>query len=646
MKATITLSGIVAALSILVPGHSAAAVPPVLNFSGRLGTDVGDFTGAATLVGTIYDGPASQPLALALWTESQDVYVDQGRFHMLLGADPSNPLPVELVDAPELYIGIAVGDDDEMVPRMRLVSVPFALRSGDAGTLGGQGPGDFSTADHGHEFFEISGALGETQLPASVVLESELTAGLAGKADHAHAHDEAYVNEGQSGSVDGAMVLDRSLTLVDLGDSGCGDQQVAKWDLGSQTWICADDGDTDTDTTYTAGAGLTLAGTEFSVDQIMVEGWARAVCYDTPDELTAVLGAVYAPLGHTHDDSYYTEAETDALLLTFAPTVHNHDSLYYGKTAVDTALAGKTDVGHHHDDLYFRESEVTSALEGKSDVGHSHNGLYYTEGEVDALLGGYLTSYTETDPTFQTSAAYGIAGNDITNWNTAYTDRMKWDGGSTGLNAVTGRTSLGLGSLAVLSAVSGGTGGTITDGTITFDDLGANGCTNGQVMQYDGPNNEWDCATISLSNAGTLDSLDSTQFLRSDASDTYSSGTLSFAPGTAVDVEGSLDLPTTGITGAGTGSGLDADLLDGQHATAFAAADHHHDGDYAAFAPIQVPQSTTINIVDANTGTGYYSAITIGADGLPFIAYLDVGNYDLKVVKCGNPFCLSGWSRR
>jgi len=30
-----------------------------------------------------------------------------------------------------------------------------------------------------------------------------------------------------------------------------------------------------------------------------------------------------------------------------------------------------------------------------------------------------------------------------TNWNTAYTDRNKWDGGSTGLTASTGRTSLG-----------------------------------------------------------------------------------------------------------------------------------------------------------------------------------------------------------
>ena len=36
-----------------------------------------------------------------------------------------------------------------------------------------------------------------------------------------------------------------------------------------------------------------------------------------------------------------------------------------------------------------------------------------------------------------------------TNWDTAYTDRNKWDGGSTGLVASTGRTSLGLGTFAV-----------------------------------------------------------------------------------------------------------------------------------------------------------------------------------------------------
>jgi hypothetical protein len=37
------------------------------------------------------------------------------------------------------------------------------------------------------------------------------------------------------------------------------------------------------------------------------------------------------------------------------------------------------------------------------------------------------------------------------NWNTAYTDRNKWDGGATGLVAATGRASLGLGSAALIS---------------------------------------------------------------------------------------------------------------------------------------------------------------------------------------------------
>lgn len=50
------------------------------------------------------------------------------------------------------------------------------------------------------------------------------------------------------------------------------------------------------------------------------------------------------------------------------------------------------------------------------------------------------------------------------NWDTAYTDRLKWNGGSTGLTAATGRTSLGLGTMA-LEANTGAT--TITTvGTI------------------------------------------------------------------------------------------------------------------------------------------------------------------------------------
>jgi hypothetical protein len=54
------------------------------------------------------------------------------------------------------------------------------------------------------------------------------------------------------------------------------------------------------------------------------------------------------------------------------------------------------------------------------------------------------------------------------NWNTAYTDRLKWDGGATGLVAATGRTSLGLGTMALepnTGSTTINTLGTITTGT-------------------------------------------------------------------------------------------------------------------------------------------------------------------------------------
>lgn len=54
--------------------------------------------------------------------------------------------------------------------------------------------------------------------------------------------------------------------------------------------------------------------------------------------------------------------------------------------------------------------------------------------------GTYVTS--ETDPIYTASSWYTTTNNS-TNWNTAYADRNKWDGGATGLVAATGRTSLG-----------------------------------------------------------------------------------------------------------------------------------------------------------------------------------------------------------
>ncbi len=73
-------------------------------------------------------------------------------------------------------------------------------------------------------------------------------------------------------------------------------------------------------------------------------------------------------------------------------------------------------------------------------------GSLSTLSAVSGGTGGTITDGTIINDDISTSAA--IAGSKIsgwngTNWDTSYTDRMKWDGGSTGLTPATGRTSLG-----------------------------------------------------------------------------------------------------------------------------------------------------------------------------------------------------------
>jgi len=89
----------------------------------------------------------------------------------------------------------------------------------------------------------------------------------------------------------------------------------------------------------------------------------------------------------------------------------------------------------------------------------NHSGLYRPIGYVPAWSEitskpTTITGFGITDAMNTSHAANAITSTNITNWNTAYTDRLKWDGGATGLVAATGRTSLGLGSLATLSSIN------------------------------------------------------------------------------------------------------------------------------------------------------------------------------------------------
>lgn len=92
---------------------------------------------------------------------------------------------------------------------------------------------------------------------------------------------------------------------------------------------------------------------------------------------------------HNHDDRYYTETEINNTLANFESAINEafgelEDAYEAADIALQTAIDGKSPLGHSHDDRYFTETEVTNRLAEKSDVGHDHADLYYDKDEMDA----------------------------------------------------------------------------------------------------------------------------------------------------------------------------------------------------------------------------------------------------------------------
>lgn len=115
---------------------STAEVPRLIKFSGALL----DERGHAMLgpVGVTFALYAQQYGGTALWLEIQNVKPDaNGGYIVLLGANSAKGVPMELFTSGEArWLGVQADGQIEQ-PRVLLVSVPYALKAGDAETLGG-----------------------------------------------------------------------------------------------------------------------------------------------------------------------------------------------------------------------------------------------------------------------------------------------------------------------------------------------------------------------------------------------------------------------------------------------------------------------------------------------------------------------------
>jgi len=252
--------------------------------------------------------------------------------------------------------------------------------------------------------------------------------------------------------------------------------------------------DIDNDTLFTAGAGLTLDGTTFSVDGSVMQLRVTGVCGEG-----YAIREVYANgtvICEADNDTTYTAG--DGLVLT------------------DTEFSADTSY------LQQRVSEACGngfAMSAIADDG-SVTCVPYGSGDIDAVIAG--TGLT----------GGGISGTVTVTLNTAYTDGMYWMlGGNTGLTV---SDTFGTSDAITLTFIVSGTPGLSLAPTAGGPDLSAT------VNEF------------SLSAAGGV---------------TWSVGGPFKINGYTVWTE----------ENDGSSSGMDADLLDGLHASDFASSSHGHD---------------------------------------------------------------------
>src|SRR3989344_4292393 len=118
---------------------SAAALPQTMNIQGRLSDASGTPVASAdyNINFTIYSTDSG---GTELWSESRTVSVSNGFYDIVLGTVTPIALPFE----DQYYLGIKVGSDSEMTPRVKLTAVPYSFISYNISCTDCIGPGQIS----------------------------------------------------------------------------------------------------------------------------------------------------------------------------------------------------------------------------------------------------------------------------------------------------------------------------------------------------------------------------------------------------------------------------------------------------------------------------------------------------------------------
>lgn len=156
----------------------------------------------------------------------------------------------------------------------------------------------------------------------------------------------------------------------------------------------------------------------------MIEFTAAVAVSNTDNIVVTISSSAVITRGALDEElKNYTKADQFNEL---SSTVSELSDSKADKASVEEALNGKSDSGHTHDERYYTETETNELLDGKSNSGHTHDDRYYTESETNNLLNGKADSTHTHSAATQSAAGFMSAS-----------DKTKLDGVAAGANAYT-----------------------------------------------------------------------------------------------------------------------------------------------------------------------------------------------------------------
>lgn len=175
-------------LLFALSGIGRATIPPALNFQGYLTSPSGNpIQGSVSMVFKLY---GQETGGTVLWTETHPtVQVINGIYSVLLGETTPLGLPF---DGP-YYLGIQVGSDPEMTPRIALTSTGYAFRAHMVETV--------TAAQAGAVALNQPNSITSGMIADGTITNADIASGaaidvskLSGVAAATHNHDASYVN--------------------------------------------------------------------------------------------------------------------------------------------------------------------------------------------------------------------------------------------------------------------------------------------------------------------------------------------------------------------------------------------------------------------------------------------------------------------